>query len=237
MPKIVLSSPVREIKGKFANSDIVYFTGKNGQTLARSQSAVANPRTASQVAVRSFMTVCSKAWQTLSDIQREDWLIYSRAYFTRARDGSPLPPNGMNAFVAANTIRLILGQTVVKDAPTEAPPPPLTSIGNAGGLGPDSVGIDITHSIADVTGLQVIVSMTPQMLTLSRTPNPKQMRYCCGVDSDSAKPLTASGTTLVYSPTIYSIDEGGRFGVEARVVRTADGIMSNPVMGDFIKAV
>jgi hypothetical protein len=47
----------------------------------------------------------------------------------------------------------------------------------------------------------------------------------------------ASGGSVQFSPTRYIIGAGKRFGVEARVVRNADGIMSNPVFGDFLKVV
>lgn len=237
MPKVLLSSPVRGLQGKFALSDVCYFIGKNGLTYARSAGDVANPRTAPQQSVRGYFTSASKAWQTLTPTQRAAWLNYAQTYYTTNEQGQAVQPSGLNTFVKANTVRQVLGLAIVTDAPTAAPPAPLTSIEQLGAQNPDTLGITITHSIATVTGLQVIVRMTPATLSPARAPRPTDLRYCCGVSAASAKALTASGTDLVFTPTIFLVDDSKRYGVEARIIRTADGIMSQPTLGDFIKVV
>lgn len=237
MPKIHLTSPVRGISGKFKDSDICFMVGKNGQSYARAAGAVDNPRTPSQMSTRSFMTAASKQWQHITEGQRQDWLDYSRYYFKTARDGSPLLPNGLNAFTKANTIRQLLGLSIVASAPLDGPPPGLSAIELLDGYAPDTLSINIIHSISAVAGLQVMVRMTNEMPTVSRTPRVEQLRYCCGVTGASAKALTATGTELIFSPTIYDINDGKRYGVEARIVRTADGMMSQPVFINGLKVI
>lgn len=237
MPKVLLSSPVRGLQGKFALSDICYFVGKNGLTYARSAGEVANPQTASQQTVRSYFTSAAKAWQTLTPAQRDGWLDYAKLYYTTDDEGNPVQPSGIGTFLKANSIRQVLGQALVTAPPTEAPPPPLSAIEQVSPQNPDSVGITITHSISVVTGLQVLVRMTPQMISTARAPRLTDYRYCRGVSPNSALPLTASGTDLIFTPTIFEVGDGERYGVEARVVRTADGIMSNPIFGDFLKVI
>ena len=237
MPVILLSSPVRGIKGKFSNSDVCYFVGKNGLTYARSAGDVDNPKTANQQSVRSFFTTVSKAWSTLTVAQRNAWQDYAELYFRTDDNGAPVLPSGINTFVKANTVRLILGQAIVPAAPVSSPPSPLTAIEQLGAVGVDALGISITHAISPLTGLQVIVKMTPAMATVARAPQETDYRLCKGPNSGSAQTLTASGTDLTFNSTVYSINDGERFGVEARIVRTADGIMSMPVYGDFIKVI
>lgn len=237
MPKVLLSSPVRGLQGKFAGSDVCYFIGKNGLTYARSAGEVSNPRTAPQQSVRGYFTSASKAWQTLTLAQRDGWLEYAQLYFARNDAGDPVQPSGLNTFVKANSIRQVLELPLVTGAPTEAPPAPLTGIESVGAMGPTTLGLEITHSIATITGLQVIVRMTPATISPARAPRLTDMRFVCGVGAESALALTASGTELTFTPTIFSLGEGDRFGVEARVVRTADGIMSQPIVGDFIKSI
>lgn len=58
-----------------------------------------------------------------------------------------------------------------------------------------------------------------------------------GVGPDSAAPLPASGSEVVFNPTTYAVGDGQRYGVEVRVVRTADGTMCVPVYGDFLKSI
>lgn len=237
MPKVLLSSPVRGLQGKFAGSDVCYFMGKNGLTYARTAGSVANPRTAPQQSMRGYFTSASKAWQTLTPEQRDAWLAYARLYYTRNDAGNPVQPSGLNTFVKANSIRQVLGLPLVTAAPVVAPPAPLTALLSVAGMGPDTLGLEITHSIASVTGLQVIVRMTPATISQARAPRLTDMRFVCGVGSASALPLTASGTELTFTPTVFTLGDGDRFGVEARIVRTADGVMSQPVIGDLIKSV
>lgn len=237
MAKVLLSSPVRGLKGKFAHSDVCYFMGKNGLTYARSAGEVANPRTPAQQMVRGYFTSAAKAWQNLTVSQRLDWGEYARVYYTTDDEGNPVQPSGIGTFLKANSIRQVLGLAMVSDAPTEAPPPPLTGIAQVGALGSNSLGLEISHSISTLTGLQVIVRMTPATATPARAPRLNDMRFCRGVSADSALALTASGTELTFTPTVFSIPDSDRYGVEARVVRTADGIMSQPVTGDFVKTI
>jgi len=237
MPKVLLSSPVRGLQGKFGLSDVCYFMGKNGKTYARSAGAVANPRTAPQQSVRAYFTAASKAWQTLTPAQRAAWEDFARMYFATNDAGESVKPSGINTFVKANSIRQVLGLTVVADAPTMAPPAPLSEIEQVDAMNPDTLGITVTHSITPLTGLQVIVRMTRATLTGARAPRLTDFRFCRGVSPDSAAPLVASGSDLTFTPTIFEIGDGLRYGVEARVVRTADGIMSRPALGDFVKAV
>ncbi len=102
---------------------------------------------------------------------------------------------------------------------------------------PEDLELTLTHSYSVLTGLSVIVRATPAMRTLAIKPNANDQRFVLGVNPGSAQALTASGTDLVFNGIKHPVNDGLRYGVEARVVRTADGIMSNAVVGDFIKSV
>lgn len=237
MPKILLSSPVRGIKGKFKQSDVCYFVAKNGLTYARSAGEVSNPRTTQQQTVRSLFTVASRYWSSLTAAQRSDWEDYAYVYYDKSASGEPVIPSGKAAFTKANMMRQILGLAIVSAAPTEGPPLPLTTMEQVITPNEDQLYVKVTHSIAATTGLQVVALMTPAMRSVAEKPRKGEMRYACGLSAASGLALSASGQNLEFDNTVYTILDGQRYGVELRVVRTADGISSLPIFGDFLKLI
>ena len=148
-----------------------------------------------------------------------------------------MTPSGVGTYMRANSVRQVLGLPLTTAAPIAAPPAPLSAIVELNGESTHTVAIVITHSYTVLTGLSVIVRATPAMPTVAVKPLPGDYRYVMGVSPSSAKPLLVSGSDLLFTPSRFIIGNGERYGVEARIVRTADGIMSNPVYGDFIKIV
>ena len=73
--------------------------------------------------------------------------------------------------------------------------------------------------------------------TQACTPRADQCRYVRGLSPDSFLPLAASGSTYTFTPAKYTVEDGRRYGVEVRIVRTADGLQGPPIFGDFIKKV
>lgn len=234
MPRIELSSPVRGIRGKFANSDIVYFM-RGAIAFARAAADVFNPQTDDQVKVRAYFSNATKNWDTLTDTQRKAWEDYAKTYFNTGPNGEVIETNGVSMYAKANSIRQILGLTMISAAPTAAPPSPVTGVAQAGVSNTDELDINVTHAYSSLTGYQVIVRMTPPMATVARKPRPSEMRLVKGVSPGSALALAASGATYTFIPTKYLVSDGQRYGVEVKIVRTADGIESTPFYGDFIK--
>lgn len=221
--------------GTYAGADLVFFT-MNGRVFARGRTEIANPKTAEQLLIRTFMTLASRNWEALTEVQRAAWHTYAETYFTTDEDGLAVTPSGIATYVRANCIRQMLGLAMTTDAPSSAPPSPITSIAQTA-ADPDHVSFTVTHGITTITGLQVVVRATPAMSSVARKPREGDYRLVCGANDDSAKVLPASGTVLDFAPSRYAVETGKRYGVEVRVVRSADGTMSPPVFGDFIKSV
>ena len=234
--RIGIAFPALNMEGTSKNSSLV-LTEQLGVTYGRAKVIPANPKTADQVEVRSNLTLTVRTWGTLTAQQREAWKAYAKLYFGKTDDGRSFRASGLTAFTSCNAIRQALGLALISDAPTVAPPSSLRRIAQVPAQNPDAVGIEVTHGIAVTAGLLVLVRATGPMPTPGHTPALTDLRYVCGVGPASAQALPASGTPLVFSPTKYVVQDGQRYGVEARVVRTADGTVSAPVYGDFLKSV
>lgn len=228
--------PVRTLRGTVGNSDIVYATHTDGRILARARSRPRNPNSPDQQKIRAYLTAASKAWATLSDAQRDGWRDYAAEYYPTNNDGEPIEPAGLPTFVRANSIRQILGLAIVSAPPTLAPPPPISAILQNGAEQVNAMVLTLTHPITTVAGFKVLVRATPGMTTQAQTPQSKQLRYVRGVAPSSAYTLLASNAAYEILSTRYPYPEEVRFGVEVRIVRTADGIQSLIAYGEFRKA-
>jgi hypothetical protein len=142
----------------------------------------------------------------------------------------------VNTYVRANVLRQTLGLAMISDAPTLAPPVPPTEIQQLAAQNPDSLGFELFHGHVAVAGLQVLVRATPAMPTVAHCPRLSDYRYVCGVAAASFQALAATGGQYTFSPTRFIVDADLRYGVEVRIIRTADGMASEPVYGDFVKA-
>lgn len=233
---IKLAQPIIGMDGTYKDSGLVYNTFE-GQTYARARVIPTNPKTIDQTKMRTYLTLATRNWENLTAAQRDAWTDYAKTYFPLNSKNLAVRASGIATYARANSIRQVLGLTLTTDAPTEAPPTPVTTIAQVGAEDPDALGITVDHGYSVLTGLQVIVRMTPAMVTVARAPKLTDYRYVRGVDSTSAAALPASGSTVLFSPTRYIVNDGERYGVEVRVIRTADCIMSRPVFGDFLKVV
>ena len=114
MALLKFSALVAEARGKL-----------NGVVLARNQygpyvrtkTTPANPATAYQVAVRSYLADASSTWRTLSEDQRSAWEWAARNATRRNIFGDSAPLSGFNHFVKLYCRALNLGATPLEDAP------------------------------------------------------------------------------------------------------------------------
>jgi hypothetical protein len=232
--KMEIAFPALGMKGTVKNSTVVFFKQMD-ETVARAKVRPANPRSVDQTKVRGYVSLATKAWDDLTQAQRDAWLKYAKVYFSVSDDGTRVRPSGLTTFTRANVIRQILGLSLISDAPLEAPPARPTGLRQSGSPNPDSLGFELDHGITTVAGYRVLVRATPAMVTLGRTPRPADCAYVCGLSPASAAALPASGGTVTFSPTKYIVDPDQRYGLEVRIVRIADGMVSGPVFRDFIK--
>lgn len=229
-------SYMKALRGTYSTTDLV-MQKYEGETVARAKVKPANPQTPDQVKLRGFTTAVTRAWHNTSLLQQAGWADYATRYFLGDNPEKSRKTMALRMFVRANLVRLILGLTIVLEPPTLAPPGRPSAVRQLEAQNPDSVGLELDHTEPATTGLVVLVRATAAMKSTACTPVPGQHRYVCGLGPASCQPLGPSGSTLTFSPTKYVVNDGQRYGVEAQIVRLADGVMGLPAYGDFFKSV
>ena len=91
-----------------------------GGTYLRTNSMPVNPNSPAQQLVRSYLAALVSRWTSvLTKAQREAWSTYGQNVSKKNRIGHTINISGQNWFVAANSLRLRAGLSIVDDAPTE----------------------------------------------------------------------------------------------------------------------
>lgn len=226
--------PCVGLSGTTNNSQLTYSTIK-GDIYARAKVTPTNPRSVDQQLVRARVSEITKNWDNLTRAQQKAWELYARQYLLpsdKTNTGA-----GLSGYLIANVNRRLCGLALVTDAPVQAPPAIIAQVEQLPAQNPDAVGLVLHHPHSVVAGLVVVARVTGATATTGRKPQPGDMRYVCGATAASTAALPASGGNVVFSPARFVVEDGQRYGVEVRVVRTADGVPSEPAFGDFLKSV
>ena len=101
-----------------------------GGSYLRTKVTPVNPRSTSQLAVRSRVTSLAKSWAALTDAQRGQWNGAVGSFQKTNIFGDLKKPSGFNLYVKLNTTILATGGTVITTPP---------AVGATGGIGAISV--------------------------------------------------------------------------------------------------
>lgn len=117
-----------------------------GGTYFRSRVVPINPQTAAQYEVRGNMAAAASGWSGLTATQRQNWSTYAESLDGTNAVGDTKRLSGMNAYVAANSLRFLAGQAALSNAPTLSGKGTFTPPGSAPSVseGDNEVTIDIT---------------------------------------------------------------------------------------------
>jgi hypothetical protein len=96
------------------------FSKNAAGSYARRKVTPTNPQTPSQMAARSRIVDCARAWATLTEAQRSDWNTWAKGHPVPGAFGKMMKLSGASYFNHCNTTRLLINQTIVDDAPTSA---------------------------------------------------------------------------------------------------------------------
>jgi hypothetical protein len=98
--------------------------GRCGQII-RTLAIPTNPRSSSQMSVRSHLTQFAKAWRGLTQAQRDAWTESAKGYNSKARLGQKGPLTGCQLFVRVNCNLALVGAASVVTPPPEVTFPTL----------------------------------------------------------------------------------------------------------------
>lgn len=232
--KVELTQPWTGFSGTCKTIDVVMYQAEGG-VIARSKIRPTDRRSSDQLAVRDAMAVAGRHWQTLAPDVRERWQAHADKRLSKDRYGRPTRRPAYLAYVQANSVRLILGLPPTTEPPRDGFPMPLRAIEQVAGAPARAIGIRVRHGYLDRDGYAVIVRATPPLRNLHGTPPANAFRYVCGVGPQSAQPLSPDGGELTFANVKAPVAAGQHYAVEARIVRIEDGLLSPPVVANFIR--
>lgn len=99
MAKVKFGSGVADIRGHVGGT---VFSRNTSGAYIREKVTPVNPNTAAQQAVRSTLSDLSKAWATLTDIQRAGWKSLALAFPRTDIFGNPVPLTGIAQYQSTN---------------------------------------------------------------------------------------------------------------------------------------
>jgi hypothetical protein len=230
--KIETSFPIASVSGRVGESDVV-IVKRGNKCYARRYAAPRNPQTKDQVTVRRFLANATKSWGALTPRQRQGWEEYAEK-FSEMIAGEKL--SAYNMFSKIQYYRQALGYGLLVDPPVLPPPPSPTAIKLRPAGAPDEFRFQIEHQVVERSQYVVGFEITPPMPSPGRKPRSIEYRLIRHVGPDSFFALLAPSGTYVIKGARFSVDNGQRFGVRARII-SVEGVPSRYVEGDFLKIV
>lgn len=230
--KIETSFPIAAVSGRVGESDVV-IVKRGNKCYARRYAAPRNPQSRDQVAVRKFLANATKAWGALTPRQREGWEKYAELY-SESIAGEKL--SAYNMFSKIQYYRQALGHPLLLDPPTLPPPPAPTEIRLRPAGAPDEFRFQLEHSVIERAQYVVGFEITPPMPSPGRKPRSIEYRMIRHVGPESFFALLSPAGTYLIQGARFSVDQGQRFGVRARII-SVEGVPSRPVEGDFLKTI
>jgi len=145
-----------DARGKMGDS-FVYSIWRGANTI-RGLTVPYNPQSTRQTTIRGFLTDASRAWENLTEVQREAWRTAASTRQKTNPLGQSYYASGLNYFAGLYVLASDAGETPVESVPVTSEPVTLVGAAFAGG---DEGVITCTWSGSD--GDFVDIWVTPQM--------------------------------------------------------------------------
>lgn len=132
MAKVAFSALVNDLRNKVGGN---VFTKVRSGAMVRIKVSPTQPRTSAQTAVRANFTALSKAWDTISQSQRNGWIALAASLPKKDVFGNTFYLTGLQMFQALNRNLQEIGVAVIDDAPASVSvgaPGALTLVATAG---------------------------------------------------------------------------------------------------------
>lgn len=116
-----------DLSGKAGN---IVASKNSGGLYVKPRRIPRNPRTSAQMSTRGILSSNSKAWEALTQLQRDAWNIAAVSYQGNKNFGENVKLSGINAFVKFNNNLSMIGQAPINEPPT-VPEFPVFNIASA----------------------------------------------------------------------------------------------------------
>lgn len=203
--KAILGPEFNRLSGSDGRIGGFVFTWALGMQVLRLHVMPAQPQSADQVLIRSYLTAAAQAFGSLTAAERAQWETYANLN-VKSHMGLPYTLYAINAYIQVNSYRQINGQAISDVAPTSLAGFSASVIATLGYVvGTTTYSFDVTHNGVATEGFWVVYQ-TPVLASAQRAARPSDYRLIDSVSADSivavaASPQTISITTPKYVPT------------------------------------
>jgi hypothetical protein len=184
-------------------------------------------RTPDQAAARNFLGRSKQAWALCSPAQKAQWSAFAQKQFRVNRRDFPKMWRGIDAFSRASVARQIAGLDPMPLVPEDDLPEGATRMLLFPGANARELVFTMQHDHSSSEGLALLVRLTPTGPTPGRNPYQRNLRHARGTGQQSVLPLPASGEVVRMPDVRFALQAGHRYAVELRVLRLADGAVSD----------
>jgi hypothetical protein len=186
-----------------------------------------NPQTPDQTAARSFLGRSKQTWALCTPAQKAQWSEFAQKEFTVNRRDFPKTWRGIDAFSRASVARQIAGLDPMPEVPESGRPDGATRMLLLPGSNERELAFTMQHHHGNSEGLALLVRLTPTGPTPGKNPYKRNLRHVRGMGPQSVLPLPQSGEVVTIPDVRFVLQAGHRYAVELRVLRLADGAVSD----------
>ena len=208
MVKLIDPLGSTEARGRIGGT--VYNTWR-GISYARVKVTPANPNTAARLAARALAKLCTKRWQTISDLQRSWWNDYAVEHVLSDWRGKPKRISGFNWFMKANFNRVALSLAIVDTPPVDPAPAAVATLSAV--TSGNAIAFSWTLPPGYLASSQQIDIWLSYPMSSGRQPKIEDCKHLAFIPAEDG-----TYTTPALVPASY--------GIFARVIHETDGLAS-----------
>jgi len=195
--KVLLDAPIKEMSGSLSKGRGIVLSNWRGVNIARQYAIPRNPQSTDQVLIRNILTQCAQAFQSISLVQKAAWAAYA-ALNPSTWKGTDYQIPEISAYVRINSYRLIAGEAISDDPPTDTADFVATSLTSvAYATGATTLTIVFAHSAAVITNKNWAIYITASLPSGVTSVKSGQYRLCDGVTATSIIAVEATPQTAV----------------------------------------
>lgn len=217
--------------GRYGKTGVVYFQ-RNGKQFVKPYVAPVDRQTPRQMDQRARFGQARSSWRDLTQKQRDEWAAFSTKHdpFTdRVQGKSQL---ARNVYTSCQLMRLTWGDGLRAEAPSRPKPGGVWNIEEVPSP-PGTYAFRIQHAERDLTGLKVMLEMSPAAKSPAHKPLHQYLVRAGQTDAGSFFALGDPDTIYVLESPRHAIEPGQRYLVRAAIL-TEDGLKGKACLVDRI---
>jgi len=200
--KAILGPHLNRLSGSDGRIGGLVYTWALGMQCIRLHVMPAQPQSADQVLIRSYLTAAAQAFGSLTASERAAWETYANLNI-KSHMGLPYSLYAINAYIQVNSYRQIDAQAITDAAPTALAGFSSSVIATLGYVtGTTIFSFDVTHNGTNGVGYWAVYQ-TPVLASAQRAARPSDYRLADSVATGSIVGVTTSPQTIEITTPKY----------------------------------